>query len=318
MSTQAQVFGGLSKVSLPEKPCHVAVGMFDGLHRGHQAVIEGAVHAAESSGGLAGVFTFWPHPSRLFRPDDPTHLIFSAEERRELMMALGLHFIVEQPFTREFAAITADEFVPHLMEGLPGLSTLYVGENWQFGRGRQGDVSSLVSFATKQNVSVVSVARLNYNGEPISSTRIRREIAEGQIQTVNELLGFPYFCSGEVVPGRRLGRQIGFPTLNIDWTPDQTPALGVYVVSVSAVDSEDRVFPAVANYGVRPTVDGEGKALLEVHLLGACPFKPGDCLKIRWHRRLRAEQRFDSVRDLRDQIGRDREAAATFFSSELS
>ncbi len=309
-----QIFPGLAAVRLPHRACHVAVGMFDGVHRGHLAVIEGAVHAARSTHGLAGVLTFWPHPSRLFRPDAPVPMIFDAGVRRDLVFKTGIDFLIEEPFTREFAAIEAEALVPHMQRALPRLVTLYVGENWRFGRGRRGDVAALVTFARAHGVNVVSVTRLNYNGEPVSSTRIRAALVRGAVEEAGELLGFAYFCTGTVVPGRRLGRQIGFPTLNLDWQPDLRPALGVYVVQVRAA-ANGNALPAVANFGVRPTVDGASAPLLEVHVLGDCPFTTGDRVHVDWLHHLRPEQKFGSVDELRAQITRDRDAAQAYLAS---
>lgn len=317
MAPALQIFSGLAAVRLPERPCHVAVGMFDGVHRGHRAVIEGAVHAARATGGLAGVLTFWPHPSRLFRPEAPVRMIFDAAVRRELLAEVGIDFLVEEPFTREFAAIEAEELVPHVQRFLPRLVTLYVGENWRFGRGRRGDVPALVKFARTHKVNVVSVDRLNYNGEPVSSTRIRAVLERGDMQEAGELLGFPYFCAGTVVPGRRLGTQLGFPTLNLDWQPDLRPAFGVYVVKVTRADAggDAEEHAAVANFGVRPTVEGEGAPVLEVHLLDACPFGTGDHLRVIWLHHLRPEMKFASLDELRRQIARDVDAARAYFKT---
>jgi riboflavin kinase/FMN adenylyltransferase len=314
MHLSSQFFPGLDAVRLANRPCHMAIGMFDGVHRGHRAVIEGAVHAARATGGLAGVFTFWPHPSRLFRPDAPVPMIFDAGVRRDLLAELGIDFIIEQPFTREFATVEAESLVPHLQRAVPRLVTIYVGENWRFGRGRRGDVALLVQLARAAGVNVVSVTRLNYNGEPVSSTRIRTTLERGAMDEAGELLGFPYFCVGEVVPGRRLGRSIGFPTLNLDWQPDLCPALGVYVVKVRATTGGGPALPAVANFGVRPTVEGAGTPQLEVHVLGDCPFHTGDRLRVDWMRHLRPERKFASVGELRAQIERDRDAARAFLA----
>lgn len=310
----ALLFNDLDGMALPARPGHVAIGMFDGVHRGHQSVIEGAVHAARRAGGLAGALTFWPHPSRLFRPDAPVRMIFGPEERRALLQRLELDFIVEQPFTRDFAAIEAEEFVPRLKGALPHLETIFVGENWRFGRGRSGDVALLVKLARHEGVNVVGADRISYNGEPISSTRIRALLERGEVAAAAELLGFPYFSAGGVVPGRQLGRTLGFPTLNLDWQPDLRPALGVYAVRARAATGGG-FLPGVANFGVRPTVGGASLPVLEVHLLGECPFGPGDRLHVEWMQHLRAEQRFASLDELRAQIGRDREAAAAFFAS---
>lgn len=308
MSAESRIFRDLRAVRLPDRSCHVAVGMFDGVHRGHQAVIEAAVHGARREGGIAGVFTFWPHPSRLFRPEDPVRMLFTAAERADLLLRLGVDFILEQPFTREFASIEADQVVPHLKRALPRLSALYVGENWRFGRGRTGDVAALVELARREGVDVVSAARLRFNGEAISSTRIRRLIEAGDVAGAAELLGHAYVARGVVVPGRQLGRTIEFPTLNLDWRPDLKPALGVYAVRIGAADDRGS-FPGVANYGVRPTIDGTGDPVLEVHLIGECPFTTGDTVRVEFVRHLRPERRFNSIDELREQIARDREAA---------
>ncbi len=296
-----------------ELPCHVAIGMFDGVHRGHRVVIESAVETARHAGELSGVLTFWPHPSRLFRPEDPTRMIFDAATRRKLLLEVGVGFVIEQPFDRAFAAIRAQEFLGHLCRALPRLSTLYVGENWRFGHGRQGDVALLVRLARAEGINVVSAERLNFNGQPVSSSRIRTLLAGGEVGEAAELLGFPFFAEGRVVPGRQLGRTIGAPTLNLDWRADLQPAYGVYAVRVRGAADGDAL-PAVANYGVRPTVGG-GDPLLEVHVLGECPFGAGDFLRVDWLWKVRAERRFASLEDLKAQIANDREAAFAFFSA---
>jgi riboflavin kinase/FMN adenylyltransferase len=313
MNDTLHAFAGLDAVRLPARSCQLAIGMFDGMHRGHQSVVEGAVLAAQRRNGLAGVLTFWPHPSRLFRPDDPTRMIFDAAARRELIARLNVDFIIEQPFTRDFASIEAEAFVPRLQQALPDLETIFVGENWRFGHGRRGDVPLLIRLARACGVNVVSTDRVSYNGEPVSSTRIRELLERGEIAAAGDLLGFPYFCRGEVVPGRRLGRTLGFPTLNLDWQPDRQPARGVYVVRARALDGGPD-HPGVANYGVRPTIAGDPQPVFEVHLLGECPFVPGDRLRVEWLARLRAEEKFASLDALRAQIARDRDAAREYFS----
>lgn len=308
------VFGAITEFTMNSGPLFVAVGMFDGVHLGHQSVIECAERAARAAGGLAGVLTFWPHPSRLFRPEEPTRMIFDPFERREILRTLGVDFIIEQPFDREFAAIEAEDFLPFLKKNLPGLDSLYVGENWRFGRGRKGDVALLVRLAREQGIDVVSAERLNFNGEPVSSTRIRFLIAAGGVEEAHQLLDFPYFSRGCVVRGRQLGNSIGFPTLNMDWTPDLQPAYGVYAVRVRSADGGPLI-DGVANFGVRPTVDDSGRPVLEVHLLGECPFSTDDCLHVQWLRHIRPEMRFASIDDLKAQIGRDRDSAIEYFRS---
>lgn len=306
-------FLGIEKAHLPQKPLHLAIGMFDGVHLGHQAVIEAAVHSAAQTGGVAAVLTFWPHPSALIRPERRTRMIMSPGTKHEVLARLGVNFIIQQPFGADFSRIGAAEFLPHLQQALPTLAGVYVGENWRFGAGRRGDIGMLLASAVPLGVSVLSAPRIHFNGEPISSTRIRDCIASGDMVTANKLLGYSYFADGETVPGRRLGRTIGFPTLNLPWEPELQPAYGVYVVRASRPGGE--VFhPAVANYGLRPTVEDARSPLLEVHLLGECPFECGDPIFVEWMRFLRPEQRFSGLEELKAQIAKDRARALADFS----
>ena len=317
-------FNGLERVVLPPGPVHVAVGMFDGVHLGHRAVIEAAVQSARRIGGRSVVLTFDPHPSVLFRPEDPVRLILSTEEKVRLIGALGVDAVVVQPFTREFASVEADDFLPFLRRRLPGLAAVYVGENWRYGRGRLGDVAGLLEAGRREGVTVFSAPRVSLDGAVISSTRIRGAIAAGRIDEAGALLGYVYPTVGTVVTGRRLGRTIDFPTLNIDWNPDLRPRFGVYVVRVEAASGDlaanlrpgdPRAYhPGVANYGVRPTVENTPVARLEIHILGPCPYTYGDRLRVEWLRFLRPEEKFESLPALVAQIGRDAAAARAEFS----
>jgi riboflavin kinase/FMN adenylyltransferase len=228
------------------------------------------------------------------------------------LVRLGVDAVIEQPFTPAFARITAEEFLPHLQQRLAQLAGVYVGENWRFGAGRKGDVKLLLAEAGKHQVPVVSVPRIYCNGEPISSTRIRDCLEAGRLEEANLLLGYTYFAEGVVTPGRRLGRTLGFPTLNVAWQPELQPRHGVYAVRITG-DPAAAALPGVANYGLRPTVAPAGGPLLEVHVLGPCPFATGSRVTVEWLKFLRPEQKFASVEELRAQIARDRETAEAFF-----
>src|SRR2546428_156492 len=166
-------FDRLESVTLPARPLHLAVGMVDGIHLGHRAVIDAAMQSARASGALSGVLTFWPHPSALFRPEAPTHLMMGSATKTRMLLGIGIDVVITQPFTPELAAIEAQEFLPWLKHRLPRLAALYVGENFRFGHERQGDVALLVNEGRKHGVRVFSAPRVNLDGEPISSTRIR-------------------------------------------------------------------------------------------------------------------------------------------------
>jgi riboflavin kinase / FMN adenylyltransferase len=306
-------FTGLDNIALPSQPLHLAIGIFDGVHRGHRAVIEAAVAVARKSTGVSGVLTFWPHPSAVFRPENPTRLMHDLPSKTRVLRSLGVDVVITQPFTPELACVAAEEFLPWLKQRLPSLAAIYVGENFRFGRGRRGDVALLTASAPRYGLAVFSAPRVTFDGAPVSSTRVRAQLEAGEIDAVNSLLGYNYFSTGQVVSGKRLGRTIGFPTLNLPWSPDLRPRLGVYAVRVSASDGK-KLFPGVANYGLRPTVENAQEPRLEVHLLEECPFTSGDEIVVEWLRFLRPETKFANVEELRAQIAQDREMAAEFFT----
>ncbi len=285
--------------------------MFDGVHRGHQAVISAAIHAARASGGQAGVLTFDPHPSRLFRPENATRLLQTLPEKLRRLAKLGVDFCVTHPFTPDFAALDAAAFLEALHRALPSLVTLYAGSNFRYGRGRQGTVETLRADAAARGLTVVGADRLTWAAEPISSTRIRAALESGDLALANALLGYPYHCVSTLQPGQQLGRSLGFPTLNLPWQPELCPRFGVYAVrfrplpddaspalpttsqvahpspiadpdharAVAAHQAPPMAPPAapwtpgVANYGLRPTVNADltTTPLLEIHALAAPP-----------------------------------------------
>lgn len=306
-------FEGAENATLPRGPLHLAVGMFDGVHRGHRAVIEPAVRAARSTGGVAAVLTFWPHPSALFRPKDPTRLIQNPAAKARVLESLGVDAVITQPFTPEFAAVPAEEFVAWLKRRLGALEAIYVGENFRFGRARKGDVAMLQATAPAEAVQVASAPRVMMDGGPISSTRVRSLIESGAIEAANALLGYAYFAEGVATGGKRLGRTIGFPTLNLPWAPELRPKFGVYAVRVRGGEKSG-VANGVANYGLRPTVESAAtEPRIETHVLGECPWTEGDRITVEWLKFLRPEMKFGGVEELRAQIARDRDAAAAFF-----
>ena len=300
----------LENAALPPRPLHLAIGMFDGVHLGHRAVVEAAVQSARRSGGISGVLTFWPHPSALFRPENQTRLIQDAPTKSKMLLGLGVDVVITQSFTPELAAVCSEEFLPWLKLRLPRLEAIYVGENFRFGYQRKGDVGLLIASGREHGVRVVSAPRVSLDGKPISSTRVREQLEAGEIEAANSLLGYTYFVEGVVKPGKRLGRTIGFPTLNVPWAPELRPRFGVYAVRVSGKKSP-KPLPGVANYGLRPTVEQSADPQIEAHLLGSSPFGEGDTIRIEWLHFLRSEKKFAGVGELRSQIEQDRIAAET-------
>lgn len=287
-------------------PLHLAIGMFDGMHRGHRRVIGEAVGECRKSGrGIPAVLTFDPHPSRILRPDQSTALLMPLAQRINEMLRFGVERVFVQAFTLEYARLEAEGFLPLLLKQFPGLESIHVGGNFRYGAKRSGTVTTLAEAGKVHGIRVHSLDREVHDGRPISSSRIREALREGRIDRVNDMLGRPYTIEGEVAPGRRIGRTIGFPTLNISWHPPAAPRFGVYKVAVKTRSGEPPV-AGIANYGVRPTLGEDGKPVLEVHLLGAGPVPgTGDPVRVALLDFIRGEKQFDSLDSLRKQIRKD-------------
>jgi riboflavin kinase/FMN adenylyltransferase len=217
--------------------------------------------------------------------------------------------VIRKHFDRAFASIPADDFLSELKKALPALKSIYVGENFRFGQRRAGDVGTLVQSGCELGLGVFSADRIKHNGEPISSTRIRKELEAGAITSVNDLLGYNYTATGAVVGGAQLGRTIGFPTLNLPWEPECLPRFGVYLVHLRARGAK-LWQTGVANYGVKPTVAKDGQApTLEIHALDGTTLDQGDVIEVKWLHFIRPEQKFASLDALKAQISKDCDTA---------
>ena len=286
-------------------PLHLALGMFDGVHVGHQAVIARAVEAAASSGGLAGVMTFDPHPLRVLAPDKAARSVLTTlAHKSRIVSQLGIGLFIPLRFDAELAALEAEEFFAQLLAA--PIRSLVVGDDWRFGRGRRGDVEFLRTRAAAAGFVLETVPPVMVDGERVSSTRIRQAIRDGSLAAAGRMLGRAYAVCGTVVEGRKLGRQLGFPTANVAIGEELTPPDGVWAVRVSMAAGE--VLPGVANLGVRPTVDGATR-VLEVHVFDFAGDLYGREIEVEFVRFLRAEQRFESLDLLREQIVTDARSA---------
>jgi len=279
----------------------VTIGTFDGVHRGHQYLVEQLVRRARETQRLSAVLTFHPHPRTVLSPDARPAYLSSPEERAAILGSLGLDLLVILPFTREVASTPAEAFIGQLYDKLR-LRELWVGADFALGRGRQGNVSHLQLLASELGYTLQVIAPLYDGGEPISSTRIRNLLLKGRVEEVTRLLGRPYAVSGSVVKGVQRGRSLGFRTANLRLDPERAaPADGVYAVW-AVVDGERH--RGVANLGVRPSF-GAGERLLEVHLLDYNGDLYGRKTVIEFVRWLRPEMRFDDASALVEQIRRD-------------
>lgn len=294
-------------------PLHLAMGVFDGVHVGHQAVIERAVKAAAREGGLAGVLTFDPHPIRVIAPQKaPTSLLETLEHKARAVADYGVQLFIPLRFDLEVAKMEAAEFIEKLTAS--PVKTIAVGEDWRFGRDRGGDVKFLADEAAKRGFKLEAVPPVMHDGERVSSTRIRQAIRDGNLDAAAQMLGRPYVVCGTVIEGRKLGRTIGFPTANLATGDAQLPPDGVWAVRARLPDG--RNLPGVANLGIRPTLDGESRTL-EAHLFDFSGNLYGQELEIRFLKHLRTEIKFPSIEALRTQIQRDATEARDFLGTEF-
>lgn len=302
----------LDELAALGQPLHLAMGVFDGVHVGHQAVIQRAVQAAAREGGLAGLLTFDPHPIRVIAPGKaPASLLETLDHKAKIVSDLGLGLFIPLHFDATMAAMEASEFIEQLTAA--NVRTIAVGEDWRFGHNRSGDVPFLMREAEKRGFHLEAVPPVMFDGDRISSTRIRQAIHDGNLGDAASMLGRPYSVSGKVMQGDQLGRTLGFPTANIATGDVQLPPDGVWAVRVS--DGGANQWNGVANLGVRPTVGGE-KRLLEVHLFGFSGDLYGRNLDVRFEKHLRREMKFPSLDELRFQIEKDGMEAREFFKKQ--
>ncbi len=294
--------------SLPG-PIALAIGVFDGVHLGHQEVIRDAQDFAATHHGTAVVLTFDPHPLRVLRPDAAPRLLCSTRHKMAILKRAGVDHTLMLPFTRETAQREARDFVKSLVDSCRPLGYVSVGYTWTFGRERGGNIHLLMELGQSHGFGVYGVPEVRADGEVVSSTRIREAVRAGDFALARRLLGRDYTVMGEVVKGRQLGRQIGFPTANLSLENEELPPRGVYSVMVHGARFPAHGLKGVANLGVRPTVEANGERTLEVHLLDAECDLYGETLEVAFVERLREERKFSSVEELRAQITLDVAAA---------
>lgn len=295
-----QVISDLGQANI-EADTALTVGSFDGLHRGHQRLFRELIARAKAEGMLSAAVTFYPHPRVVLQPDvQPIYLTTDAERAR-ILETLGLDLLVLIAFTRELAATPAGDFVRQLVRELR-MRELWVGPGFALGRGREGKIPALLRWGETLGYTLKSVPPVYDNGEPISSTRIRSLLADGQVDRAAEMLGRYYALSGMVLHGAQRGRRLGFRTANLRVPIERaSPADGVY--AVWAIVDDER-YPGVANIGIRPSFDA-GERLLETHLIGFEDDLYDRHLRIEFVRFLRGEQRFESAAALTAQVQED-------------
>ncbi len=290
-------------------PVILTIGNFDGLHRGHKRVLRKVITRAREEGGTSAVVTFEPHPLKVLHPERAPQLIQTQPQKRDILAHLGIEILLEVPFTPEFSVMSAESFARLLAARLQP-KEIYIGEDFRFGRGREGNIELLRALQGELGFIAESFSKLQAGGEDVSSSRIRKLLMEGRMEEAVHLLGRPYVVEGVVQRGDGRGRTLGFPTANLAIENELVPAHGVYAVAVDL--GEPALLPGVANLGTRPTFD-KSEVAVEVHCLEGGRDCYGHRIRCLFFKFLRPEIRFGSVAELKAQIALDVQAARECF-----
>jgi len=283
-------------------PLFLAIGVFDGVHRGHQTVISTSAGHARAVNGTPVVVTFDPHPEKILRPETAPHLLTATPHKIALIRDLGMAHLLIITFDKQFAATEPEDFVQQLAQHSKPLREICVGHEWSFGKNRRGNLELLKKLGAQSDFNVVGIPPVTVNGEIVSSTTIRQAVEAGDLRKAAEMLGREYTILGTVVRGDDLGKKIGFPTANLSAHNEQFPPNGVYFAEAKL---DGVVYPGVVNLGCRPTVSSKNERVLEIHLLDFNRGIYGKDIEVRFIRYLRPEKKFANVDALVRQIKAD-------------
>jgi riboflavin kinase/FMN adenylyltransferase len=299
---------GASDAQLP--PVALTVGNFDGIHRGHQSMLQRLLAGARSRRLQSCVLTFEPHPREFFAAQTAPTRLTSLREKLELLAAQGVERTHVRHFDRSFASLEPEAFAAEILAKGLKARWLLIGEDFRFGAKRAGDVALLESLGRRYGYQVEITPTVAHAGARVSSSAVRAALAAGDLAAAEKLLGRAYSISGRVVHGRKLGRVLGFATANVQLRHNRPPLTGIYAVRVHGVGTSSR--PGVASLGVRPTITASGRAVLEVHLFDFSADLYGAHMRVEFLHKIRDEEKYSDLDALRAQIERDCEAARTF------
>lgn len=289
---------------------NVTIGKFDGVHIGHRKLLAELTKRRQEKGGKAVVFTFDFHPAKLF-VDEKTKLLYTEEEKRALLEEAGVDILIGYPFTKETSSMEAEDFIREVIQKKMDTCFLAVGPDNRFGHNRRGDVQMLQDFSEAYGYEAVVCDKVQYEGEEVSSTRIRKELEDGNMESANAMLGRPFHVSGMVEKGKQLGRKYGFPTINLIPPVEKLlPPNGVYAAHVIM---DCKKYCGVANIGLRPTVGEQDRIWVETNIFDYSDDCYGKSATVELVRFMRPEQNFGSVEMLMEQIGKDKENTRRYF-----
>jgi len=289
----------------------LALGNFDGLHRGHLKIIERVRRGAAEHGGTPMAMTFDPHPSRVVRPDKAPPLLMTKEQRLEAFERAGINAVAVVRFTPELSQWDPETFVRTVLVDWLRVSEVWVGANFLFGHDRSGNFSTLRTLGQRYGFRADKIDPVRYKEFVVSSTRVRRLVSEGRMDEAGALLGHQFYVDGRVVPGAHRGRELGFPTANLETSNELLPPNGVYATMVTI---DGIVHPSITNVGVRPTFGDTARTVIEAYVLGYEGDLYGRQVRLGFVQRLRDERKFEDVDALRAQIEADRRRAERLFA----
>ena len=306
---QREFLRGLHNVRPHHRGNVVTIGAFDGVHLGHQAILKQVVEQAQLLKLPSLVMIFEPHPHEFFSGEKAPARLMRLSEKIEALFSAGVDRVFCVPFNRALSQLSAQDFIQKILVDALGTRYLVVGDDFRFGLRRQGDYGLLKETGQNLGFEVTDTATYLIDNKRVSSTRIRQLLEQGSFEQVPRLLGKPYHISGKVVKGQQLARQLGAPTANVHLHRYRSPLSGVFVVEVNLANGE--CVNGVANVGVRPTVSGDTKPILEVHLFDRDDDLYGQNIAVTFIHKIREEHRFDSVEQLKQQIQQDIYSAKT-------
>lgn len=309
-----KIFNSILKFT-PNKPTIVTIGTFDGVHVGHKKILEKIIQNTNNSDYESLVLTFFPHPRTVLQTGTEMKQLNTIDEKSNLIEKAGIDNLVIHPFDKEFASLSAEEFVKKVLVGIFNIQKIVIGYDHRFGKNRTADINDLIAFGNQYNFEVEQISAEELNEVAVSSTKIRNALNDGNIELANSFLGYSYAITGMVVQGKQLGRTIGFPTANISINEDYKliPNSGVYVVECKI---ENQSYFGMMNIGTNPTVENTNqKQKLEVNIFDFDQDVYGKSINISFLKRIRSEQKFGSLDALKAQIANDKVTSLHFIES---
>lgn len=302
--------------TLPDKPTAVTIGTFDGVHVGHQKIIKRLIHTAENLALKSIVLTFFPHPRMVLQKDSNIKLINTIEERSQILESLGLDYLIIKEFTKAFSRLSAEDYVKQILVDKLQAKKVIIGYDHRFGRNRNADISDLKKYGEFYGFNIEEISVKDIDDVAVSSTKIRNALSEGHVSKANSFLGYHFMLTGTVVKGKGLGKQLQYPTANvhIEETYKLIPKRGSYIVNATIGNI---LYFGMMNIGINPTVSGE-KETIEVHFFDFNKDIYNQKIQVNLLKRIRDEQKFESVEALQAQLKNDKEMALQFIKNHYA